>query len=152
MYQLSFIELHRWLKRLKVSGNTKGYTNLDDYLYYTRSVFTAEIDNLELTLKLSDEFQVVLCIQDSLYAFDDIYPILEKLHQKGRCYRQGVVEYLFNNEEYDMFQFEVGDGTSPWVVSRDKEFTNKSDFECRMGMVANTYKDGYYVTTVTLPK
>ncbi len=91
MHQLSFIELHRWLRRFKVSVNTKGYPNLDDYLYYTRSVFTEEMDNLELTLKRSEEFQVVICIQDSLYAFDDIYPILEELYQKGGCYRQGVV-------------------------------------------------------------
>ncbi len=105
MYQLSFIELHRWLKRFKGRATATGYTNLDDYLYYTRSVFTSEMDNLKLTLKLSEEFQVVVCIQDSMYAFDDTYPILEKLYQKGRCYRQGVVEYLFDNEEYDMFQF-----------------------------------------------
>ncbi len=152
MYQLSFIELHLWLRSFKGRATDAGYTSLADYLYYTSSVFTTEIDNLELTLKLSEEFQVVVCIQDSVYAFDDIYPVLEELHQKGLCYRQGVVEYLFDNEEYDMFQFEVGDGTDPWVVIRDKGFTTKSDFECRMGMVANTYKDGYYITTVTLPK
>ncbi len=50
-----------------------------------------------------------------------------------------------------MFQFEVGDGTTPWVTSTcGKEFLNYE--EIRIGMVANTYKEGYYGTTVTLPK
>ncbi len=74
-----------------------------------------------------------------------------ELHQKGRWNRQGVVEYLFDNEEYDMLQFDVGDGSDPWcVISDRKAYVNYE--EIRTGMVANTYKEGYYMATVTLPK